>query len=202
MFKKKRYTIILAAALVLAVAVSGAAMATTKSSPDQDKANLFQDFLGKFAANLGVDQDKVLEALNTTKQQMLDEAVQQGKLTREQADKIAAHEDGGIGWFGRFHDMNGKHDFIGIGRGNDNIANALGMTREELKSELQAGKTMNDILAEHGMTTEQLHQKMVELKKELLSKAVADGKLTQEQADKLIQKMEQQKNNPAPQKGN
>lgn len=36
------------------------------------------------------------------------------------------------------------------------IASVLGMTPEQLKSELQSGKTLDDVAQEHGMTKEQV----------------------------------------------
>lgn len=205
MFRKRRFVGILVAALILAVTVTGVALATPNPQGKAGKANLYQDFLAKFAINLGVDKDKVVAALDATKKQMLDEAVQQGRLTQEQADKIAARTNGNLGWFGGFHGK--KHDrkpgFKEGGRNfNGDMAKALGITPEQLKSELQSGKKLPQIIADHGLTAEQFHQKMIEIKKEALAKAVSEGKLTQEQADNMIQKMEQRLNNPAPGTGN
>lgn len=204
MFRKRRIAGILVVVLILAATVTGVALATTNPQANPAKANLYQDFLAKFADNLGIGQDKVAAALDTTKKQMLDEAVQQGRITQEQADKMAAGKNGYPGMFGGF---NGKmHDrkpgFKGQGRNNGDMAKALGITEDQLKSELESGKKLQQILADHGVTAEQLHQKMMEIKKEALSKAVTEGKLTQEQADKMIQKMGQRFNNPAPAAGN
>lgn len=205
MFRKRRSAGILVAALILAVTVTGVALATPNPQAGPAKANLFQDFIGKFAANLGVDQDKVVAALDATKKQMLDEAVQQGRITQEQADKIAARTNENPGWFGGFNGK--KHDrkpgFKEHGRNfNDDMAKALGLTPDQLKSEFQSGKKLPQIIADQGLTPEQFHQKMLEIKKEALAKAVSEGKLTQEQADKIIQKMEQRRSGPAPGTGN
>ncbi|MFZ5631925.1 MAG: DUF2680 domain-containing protein [Bacillota bacterium] len=205
MFQKRRFVGILAVALILAVTVSGVALATPNPQANPDKANLFQDFLAKFAGNLGVDQDKVVAALDATKKQMLDEAVQQGRITQEQADKIAARPNENFGWFGDFHGK--KHDrkpgFKEGGRNfNDDMAKVLGITPDQLKAEFQSGKKLPQIITDHGLTAEQFNQKMLEMKKEALAKAVSEGKLTQEQVDKMIQKMEQRLSNPAPGTGN
>lgn len=212
MFRKRRYAGVLVVALILAVAVAGVAVAATNPQTDPAKANPFQDFLAKFAANLGVDQDKVAAALETTRKQMLDEAVQQGRITREQADKMASGPKGFPGFFG---DFRGKPGFPpeGVGPGfppeggrgfmpKIDMAGILGMTQEQLKSKLQSGKRMPEIISERGMTVEQFNQKVLEAQKEALAKAVSEGKLTQEQADKMIQRMEQRHNNPSLRKGN
>lgn len=66
-------------------------------------------------------------------------------------------------------------------------ASALGLNAEELKAELAAGKTCPEIAEEQGVDPEQLRQQMGELRsehvEERLDQMVADGKITQEQAD-------------------
>ncbi len=207
MFSKGRLAVILVVTAILAATVAGVAMAMPDSGGNPAKTNLYQDCLAKFSANLGVEQDKVVTALNTTKKQMLDEAVQQGRITQEQADKMAARMGDNPGWFGFF---NGPHkDGKGFGKGFgergrklDYASKALGITAEELKSELESGKRLPQIVEGRGMTVEQFHQKVLELKKEDLGKAVSEGKITQEEADKMIQKMEQRFNSSIPGKAN
>jgi polyhydroxyalkanoate synthesis regulator phasin len=201
MFRKRRLAGVLVAALVLAVAVAGVAVAASDPQAGQSKTNLFQNFIEKFAGNLGVGQDEVVAALDATKKQILDEAVQQGRLTQEQADKIAAAKNGGMGWFGDFQGR--KHGVKpGFREGgriySDGMADVLGITPDQLKTELQSGKKLSEIIADHGFTAEQFNQEMLEIKKESLSKAVADGKMTQEQADRMMQKMEQRFDNKVP----
>jgi polyhydroxyalkanoate synthesis regulator phasin len=174
-------------ALVLLVgALAGTASATTDQKADSPMATLYQGFAAKLAANLGMDQDKVTAALDTTRQQMLDEAVQQGKITQEQADKMAARMDGGFCGFGSNKGMMGHKDKLG-GRNLNGMANILGITEDQLKTELESGKKMQDILTEHGLTMEQCKQKMQEQREQQIAQDVADGKITQEQADKMLQ---------------
>ncbi|BAF60118.1 MAG: DUF2680 domain-containing protein [Pelotomaculum sp.] len=197
--RKWRIGAILLAAVVFAGAVAGIALADPGQSQNAVFNDLYQSFVSKLAANLGLEQDKVTAALEATKKQMLDEAVQQGKITQEQADKIASGKGFGLGMFGPRH---GKGDFTGkgfYGRGPnlEDAASILGMTVDQLKTELQS-KKMSQIITEKGMTMDQFHQKMMELKKEAISSAVEEGKLTQEQADKIIEKMGQRFKNPQP----
>ncbi|MCL6610595.1 MAG: YckD family protein [Peptococcaceae bacterium] len=181
---------LLAGAVVMAVilVMAGVAFAGSATQPGQDGPALFGNFIAKFAANLGVDQDKVTAALEATKKQMLEEAVQQGRITQEQADRMAANGGPWFGGFGKNFDR--KPGFKGRGF-NEDMAKALGLTQEQLKSEFDSGKRLPQIIEERGLTLEQFHQKMLEIKKESLSKAVSEGKLTQEQADKIIKKMEE-----------
>jgi len=172
-------------ALVLLVgAVTGTAFATTDQKSDSPMATFCQDFLARLAANLGIEQDVLTNAIETTKKQMLDEAVQEGKITQEQADRIAARK--GFCGFGFNYGRMGIEGKPG-GRHLDDMASILGITSEELKAKLESGKTMQDILSEHGLTFEEFKQKMQELRKEQIARDVAEGKITQEQADKLLQ---------------
>ncbi len=194
--KKWRIGAVLLAVVILAGTVTGVAFANSDQTSKPDLSAVYQNFVSKFAANLGVSQDKVTAALDATKKQMVDEAVQQGKLTQEQADKIAANKGFGFRGLGF---RNGKdHDFMGKGRNLDNVANVLGITADQLKADLQSGKKIQDMVAEHGMTMDQFQQKIQELRKDAISKAVTDGKLTQDQANKILQKMEQRLNNATP----
>ena len=177
-------------AIIASTAVmSGVAFATPNQQGFVEKTKCYQDFVSKLSANLGADQSKVTKALEATKKQMLDEAVKQGKLTKEQADKIATRQN--LCWF----NVCGRSNKRGLNDGD--IAKALGITPEQLKTEYQSGKKLPQIMAEHKLTTEQFRKKMLEIKKEKLSKSVSEGKLTQEKADKILQKIEKLLNNLA-----
>jgi polyhydroxyalkanoate synthesis regulator phasin len=185
---KWRVAGILLAVVILAGVVAGAAFADSTQADQFKDGALFDSFVAKLAANLGLEQDKVSTALEDTKKQMLDEAVQQGKLTQEQADKIAA----GKGMCLRGFDFKQGKERMFNDRvfKNDGFASILGMTDEQLKAELQSGKKIDQIVTEHGLTMDQFKQKMVESKKEAIAKLVADGKITQDQADKMLQKLD------------
>ena len=102
--KKWRIGAMVLSMAILAGAVTGAAFAGTYQSNNSQAADAFyQSFVSKLAANLGVSQDKLTAALDVTKKQMLDEAVQQGKITREQADKMALQKGFGFLGFGSKH---------------------------------------------------------------------------------------------------
>lgn len=180
-------------ALVLLVgAVAGTAFATTDQQAGSPAATLYQDFVAKLAANLGIDQDELTTAIDATKQQMLDEAVQEGKITQEQADKIAERKDGGFCGFGFNDGRMGNKGNMGTegrlgGRNLDGMAYILGITSEELQAELESGEIMQDILTGHGLTMQEFRQKMQEQREAQISQDLTDGKITQEQADKKLQ---------------
>lgn len=189
--KKWRLGGVLLAAVILAGAMTGMAFANNDQTGKPDFTAMYQSFISKFAANLGVSEEQVTAAMDATQKQMIDEAVQQGKLTQEQADKIQSTATKGFGFPGFGFGRGGNDGFKGHGRNLDSMATALGLTTDQLNTELEAGKKIQDIVADQGMTMEQFNQKMQELRKDEISKAVSEGKLTQEQADKMQQKMEQ-----------
>lgn len=166
------------AVVIVTVAIAGMSYASSDQSNNTTAcADLYQNFVSKLAANLGVTQDQVTAALDSTKKQMLDEAVQQGKITQEQADKISSSASGGFCGGSGF--LNGKLRERGKFEGNgskgqsfgkqsrnlDGMANVLGMTADEIKTEMQSGKTIEQIVTEHGMTMDQFREKMLALKK-------------------------------------
>jgi hypothetical protein len=65
----------------------------------------------------------------------------------------------------------------------------LGLSVEALQNELAAGKTLWQVAEAKGYTVEQFQSIMLEAKKEALSKMVADGVITQAQADWMLSRM-------------
>jgi len=79
----------------------------------------------------------------------------------------------------------------GLGHGMDDLASILGITVDELKAEIESGKTMDEIVSAYGLTMAQVHEKMLELRKAEIAQAVADGTMTQEEADQILERLEQ-----------
>jgi len=75
----------------------------------------------------------------------------------------------------------------------DAFAEALGITHDELEAKLDAGETMGSIAQAQGLSDEEIAKLMVDTRAKALEKAVADGVLTQEQADWMSQRMQQMK---------
>lgn len=140
------------------------------------------------AAEKGVSLDTIVEAVVAPRLQELEERVNSGDLTQEQADAMAAVMRAEI----REHltepfqpGPNGEH----AGPGQSPIAIAaeqLGMTRQELVTELRSGKTVADVAEEKGVDLQVLIEAAVAPKADHLNELVAEGSLTQEQADTLI----------------
>lgn len=117
--------------------------------------------------------------------------VADGSLTQEQVDEVAATLDaadlgrGHGGWDG------GWDGGPGHGRGLDAAATALGMTAEDLRTALQAdGATLASVAEEQGVAVDTLVDALVAAAQERVTEAVADGDLTQEQADERLADLE------------
>jgi len=76
----------------------------------------------------------------------------------------------------------------------DAAAKALGLTPEQLFAELHAGKSLADIAEARGVDLQKVYEAMnatrVEAMKQAIQQAVKDGRLTQEQADWLLEGLE------------
>lgn len=194
---KKKITLVTLIAFVLVTFIAGIALAQTGDENSQGQNGppaLFQTFLGKLAANLGIDQDKLQQAIRQTEQQMVDEAVQQGKITSDQAEKIKARQQNEPGFFGLFRKGcpgagEGK-GWLAKGANLETLAQTLGLSADELKAQLKEGKKLADIAKQQGVSMDQLRQKMQEARIQDIKQAVKEGRLTQEQADRLLQRMQ------------
>ncbi|MBC2581720.1 hypothetical protein [Clostridium sp. DJ247] len=65
------------------------------------------------------------------------------------------------------------------------LKNNLGMTEKEITNGLNSGKTMYDLAKEKGMTEEQFKAALLDERNKAIDKAVADGKITKEEAQAI-----------------
>ncbi len=76
----------------------------------------------------------------------------------------------------------------------DTMADALGLTPVELFTELHGGKTLEDVAEEQGVDLEALQETMQAAREDAMRKrieqAVEDGKISQEQADWMLEGLE------------
>jgi hypothetical protein len=86
---------------------------------------------------------------------------------------------GGGGGYGPIHEYMEKA-----------LADKLGMTEEQVEADLAAGKTMYQIALDHGIKAEDFPTFMTEVRQAAFKAAVADGAITQEQADWMLSHMQ------------
>jgi len=71
------------------------------------------------------------------------------------------------------------------------LAEAFGLTPQELQARHDAGDTLWDIAQESGLTAEEFSARMLQARSEAINQAAADGVITQTQADWMLQRMQQ-----------
>jgi polyhydroxyalkanoate synthesis regulator phasin len=188
------------AALVLAVALgaAGAVAADRVLSGDDEKQAVIDDA----AAELGVEPGELSDALRKALANRVDEAVDDGRLTEEQGERLKERIESsdvplffpGLGG-GRLHDRgffdHGGAGRFGFGLDVDAAASYLGLTAAELMDELADGKTLAEIAREEGKSVDGLVEELVEAVEERIDDAVEDGRLSQERAARLKQSLEE-----------
>jgi polyhydroxyalkanoate synthesis regulator phasin len=189
---KKWLVIALAAVILAGLATAALADSQTDTGLAPQALQAGEVFLDKLAGVLGIERAKLDEALKTAGDQTIDHALQEGKITQEQADKLRSRVDQGWPFFGcpkgGAWDSGGK---IGHGGLSQPLADALGITLEDLQAALKEGKTVADLAAGKGLTVEQVQDKILADVKLQLDQAVKDGKLTQDKADEAYTSLEQ-----------
>jgi hypothetical protein len=177
---KKKVVAIGAAAL--AVAGGGAAaLAATSGDPQQESKAVIDDA----AKQLGVQPTELSDALKQALLNRVDAALAAGRITQAQADelkqRIQSEEYPLLG------PVLGRHGGPGHGFGHfEAAASYLGLTGAELRAQLESGKTMADVAKAQGKSVDGLVSALVADEKKELDAAVADGRLTQAQADAML----------------
>jgi len=88
----------------------------------------------------------------------------------------------------------GKHGgkgegFVGAVKDLSAAATAFGLTEEELRAQLKDGKSLADLAKEHGVDAQKVVDALTSAIKSRIAEEVSAGKLTQEQANKQLEKV-------------
>lgn len=159
-----------------------------------DQATLAQELaagksLAAVAEAKGISKDKVVELLYNQEAARLDQMVTDGKVTQAYAEqqkaaikeKLAVQvEKPGFGSRGGRGDMmmgggKGGHMMkrgMGHGVGLSEAAGIIGLTEQEIKEQLQAGKSLSEIAQEKGITEDQLVNSLTDKAKEKIKQYV------------------------------
>lgn len=177
---------------VLGVAAVGA-VAYAQDGEDAWPFNFGQNFREAIAGILGISVEEYDAAVEQAREQVVDEAKAEGWLTEEQAElrKWRMEQAPGFGRRGMDHGFMGPKRGFGVGSLADVAADALGMSLTDLLTELKDGKSIAGVAAEKGVDTQVIVDACLAEIKEGLDEAVADGKLTQERADWMLEQAEE-----------
>jgi hypothetical protein len=190
MEKRMKRKVAAGAAALLAVAGGGAAIAATQLSPKQESQTVLNDA----AKELGVSPSELSAALKSALEKRIDAAVAAGRLTKEQGDDLKQRiESGdfplfGVPGFGPGHGGFEHHETFG---GLDAAATCLGVSEDELRTELESGKSLADVARAKGKSVDGLVDALVADAKKHLDEEVSEGDLTREQAEELLSRLEE-----------
>lgn len=178
------------ASTITASSVFAAPSSTPTATSAQTKV---QTFIDRLAQNLGLTSDQVQQGLQKTEDQYVDDAVSSGKMTQAQGDALKQKIDSGqltpFMFGGPGFGMHGRH-----GHGDDMqvIADTLGITTDQLQSDLSSGTTLAQEITNHGKTVDDVVNAIIAQEKTEMDQAVADGKMTQDQETQRLDTMKQQ----------
>lgn len=187
----------LAVGVVAAVAVVGAGTgvaATQLRSPEKENKAVLDDVAGQ----LGVTSDQLTNALKTALKNRIDQAVKDGLLTQQEANRIKARIDRqdvpmlGPAFGFRAHAGPGERHFRFGFRAHklEGAAKYLGMSEEALRNALEDGKTLAQVAKDRGKSVDGLVDTLLADAKARIAEDVKKGELTQKQADEFTAGLE------------
>ena len=175
----------------LAAAGTGVAVATSADDAKQREQAVLEDAAGR----LDVDADELRDALAAAEDAQLDAEVKAGRLTQEQADAIKqmrdrsglvlgggpGHGHGGPGFGPRGGPLGGPGEVL------DAAAEALGLSEAQLVQRLRNGRSLQQIAKAQGKDYADVKAAIRGAVETELDAAVEAGKLTQGQADEMLE---------------
>lgn len=193
---RQAWKIVGIAALVAVLGV--AAVGAVAYAQDEDNGYPF-DFAGKFkeavAGILGISVEDYDAAVEQAQDQVVDQAVTEGWLTEDQAEMLRWRMDQAphAGMWGMGRDF-GRGGPGMLGRGTNQlsiVAEALDMSLTDLLTALQEGKSIAAIAGEQGVETQSIVDAYLAEIQAHLDEAVAEGRITQNQADYQLERAEE-----------
>jgi uncharacterized protein YidB (DUF937 family) len=181
------------AGLAALLAMAGVGVVVAQSTGDGSGT-----FLDRVAQKLGIEPAKLEQAIEDTRKEDIDAAVERGDITQEQADRLTERFDNsdlpfpGLGPGKHMGSMDGpgmseEHGGSGFDLlemdGLDRLAGFLGISVEQLRTEISAGgATLASVAEANGKNRDELKSFLSQEFQQKLDKAVADGKLSQDAA--------------------
>jgi hypothetical protein len=177
------------AVALVAVAGGGGAIAATQLSPQQESQTVLNDA----AKELGVSPSDLSAALKSALEKRVDAAVAAGRLTKGQGDELKQHIESGdfplLGFpmLGHGPGVFEHHEVFG---GLDAAATYLGLSDDQLRTQLESGKTLAEVAEAKGKSVDGLVDALVADAKKHLDEEVSEGDLTKAQAEQMLSNLE------------
>ena len=175
------------AGAMLVAAIASTAAVVAAQTPVPGASTTGTSFLSRVAAKLGIDSATLETAVKSSATDQVNEQVQAGTLTQAQADQILQRIQNApadaLGFGPGFGHGPGDHGPGGF-MDQDGLAQFLGITTDQLDTELDAtDATLAGVAQAHGKTTDELKAFLTSEAKTRLDQDVADGRITQSEAD-------------------
>lgn len=173
----KKYIITSIAGVIIAtgIAAGGAVFAASTTGTT---------FLERVATVLGVDSTKLTDAIKQVSTEDVNQMLSDGKITQTQANEMKQHiQDGEFRGLGgpMMHERNENLRFEFM----DSLATYIGMTRDEIKTELDKGTKLADLITSKAKTVEEVKSYLTSEATTFVDKQLSDSKITQDEADKF-----------------
>ena len=202
-----RYAKVLGAAgaLITAALVGGTLIGSTLAVGEEDGDSRRADaaaycdtFMDTLASELGTTRDGLVAAGETAANAAIDAAVGAGDITEKRAtrmrERVAAADGEGCAWFGRGGFGGGGHGPRGPGhrfaRGEalEAAADALGLEASDLPAAIRDAGSLEALATAEGVAYDDVKTAVLAAVQSDLGTAVADGRITQERANSILEK--------------
>ncbi len=130
---------------------------------------------------LDISVDELDAARQTARETLLAQAVADGRITQAQADEMA---DGNFSPRGYLGDL--RQEYLPKETVDAVIADALGLTVDDLTAARDAGQRLPEIADQQGVDLSAVQAALQTALADALQQAVADGRITQAQADDIL----------------
>jgi len=199
-----------AGALITAALVGGSLINSTLAVGEEDGDSRRADaaaycdtFMDTLASELGTTRDGLVAAGQTAANAAIDAAVAAGDITEERAtrmrERVAAADGEGCAWFGRGGFGGGGHGGGGHGprgpghsfaRGEalEAAADALGLEASDLPAAIRDAGSLEALATAEGVAYDDVKTAVLAAVQSDLGTAVADGRITQERADSILER--------------
>lgn len=136
---------------------------------------------------LGADMAAVREVMTNVRQAAIDQALAEGAISEEQAEQL---QNGRGPWrqgpAGPFYGEGPGMHLVDGNVMHQAIADALGISVEELEAAQAEGKSLVALAEELGVDIEAVRTAMQAVREDAINQALADGLITEEQAEWLL----------------
>ncbi len=182
--------------IIGAFAIAVAVLTMGGANAQEGDAKLGDKFISKTAENLGVSAEDLTAAMTQAQFELIDEAVAEDRIGEEKATQLKERIEeygplAGIGAFARHRgDRGERRECRAFKFVFGAAAQVLEMERAEIVEALQSGQSLADLASAQGMSEEEFTAALLAQIKTQLQTKVEEGKISQEQADRILAAIE------------